>query len=201
MSNRVFSWQGLSASFGRTLIAAICLCSPPILLAQSNDTDGGEVAAFAGGVFGLGTHGTVGGSAGAAISRYALALFEGSYTPLGSNTIQPWPEKSTVARSHLTDFDVCFHIRVPLKERWAPYGILGVGLLWNGLRQESLDSHGYQVSYHWNQFNAGFLTGAGVRYFVGENWGIRPEFKVIISKQTFTQVSMGVFYVVPSNWP
>lgn len=50
-------------------------------------------------------------------------------------------------------------------------------------------------------FKGEFQTGAGLRYYVGDKWGIRPELKVIISSRTFTAVSMGVFYVLPSNWP
>jgi hypothetical protein len=197
---------GLDRSRGATcagaLLVAIWLFSPIAGFAQLDETEGGEISAFSGGVLGIGSHPTFGGSAGGVISKYALALFEGSYTPLGNYTIQPWPARSTVGRSHLTDFNVSFHIRVPIKQsRWSPYGILGVGLLWDALRQDTVDPRGIAVSYHWNQFNAGFHTGGGVRYYIGENWGIRPELKVIVSKQTYTRASIGIFYCVPSNWP
>lgn len=194
--------QGCRATHSRMLLATICACLPISLAAQPSETEGGEVSAFTGGIFGLGSHPTFGGSAGGVVSKYALALFEGSYTPLGQYTIQPWPARSTVARSHLTDFNISLHIRVPIKgSRWSPYGIAGVGLLWDALRQETVDPHGIAISYHWNQFNAGFHTGGGVRYYIGENWGIRPELKVIVSKQTYTRASIGIFYVVPSTWP
>jgi hypothetical protein len=191
-SGRVLRW---------VLISASCIFVPSALLAQPGEGDEGEVTAFAGGVFGLGSHPTVGGSAGVRIMPHALALIEGSYTPLGQYTIQPWPERSTVVRSHLTDFDFSIHIPVTIKEKWSPYGIVGVGLLWDALHQNSVDSHGVAVTYGYNQFNAAFETGAGLRYYIRDNWGIRPELKVIISKQTYTRVSIGIFYVVPSNWP
>ena len=198
----IFRRQSRRSTSVRALLVVICAYWPLSVAAQPSEDEGGEVSAFAGGISGLGSHPTFGGSAGGAISKYALALFEGSYTPLGQYTIQPWPERSTVARSHLTDFNVSFQIRVPIKHsRWSPYGIAGVGLLWDALRQETVDPHGIAVSYHWNQFNAAFHTGGGVRYYIGENWGIRPEFKVIISKQTYTRASIGIFYVVPSDWP
>ncbi len=202
MVRSVFRRESQRAVLLRALLMAICAYSPISVAAQPSETEGGEVSAFAGGIFGLGSHPTFGGSAGGVISKYALALFEGSYTPLGQYTIQPWPARSTVARSHLTDFNVSLHIRVPIKgSRWSPYGIAGVGLLWDGLRQETIDPHGVAVSYAWNQFNAGFHTGGGVRYYIGENWGIRPEFKVIVSKQTYTRASIGIFWLVPSTWP
>jgi hypothetical protein len=33
-----------------------------------------------------------------------------------------------------------------------------------------------------------------MRYYFRENWGIRPEFKVIIGAQTYTRLSVGLFY-------
>jgi hypothetical protein len=202
MGKIILGPKGRNSALLRTVLVVVCASFPISLCAQPDETEGGEVSAFTGGILGLGSHPTFGGSAGGVISKYALALFEGSYTPLGQSTIQPWPARSTVARSHLTDFNVSFHIRIPIKHsRWSPYGIAGVGLLWDALRQETVDPHGIAVSYHWNQFNAGFHTGGGVRYFIGENWGIRPEFKVIISKETYTRASIGIFYVVPSTWP
>ena len=156
MSQRVSLSQDRSAIFGRILVAAICMCSSVAAIAQPSETDEGEVAAFGGGAFGLGSHPTVGGSAGTVISRYALILFEGAYTPLGQYTIQPWPERSTVSHSQLTDFNVSVHIRIPIKERWSPYAIAGVGLLWDALRQNSVGPYGNAVTYGYNQFNAAF---------------------------------------------
>ena len=121
MGRLIFGPQGRRSALLRTLIVAGCASLPISVWAQPDETEGGEVSAFSGGIFGLGSHPTFGGSAGGVISKYALALFEGSYTPLGRYTIQPWPAGSTVARSHLTDFNVSFHIRVPIKHsRWSP---------------------------------------------------------------------------------
>jgi len=39
------------------------------------------------------------------------------------------------------------------------------------------------------------------RKSVGANGGIRPELKAIVTKHTYTGASIGVFYVVPSDWP
>jgi hypothetical protein len=121
--------------------------------------------------------------------------------PLSSHTIQGWPERTTVSRSYLIDFGIDFHIRIPVKERFAPYAIAGTGLLWNMVRQETVDANRIPVVRHYNQFNAALHTGGGVRYYINENWGIRPELRVIVSKQVYTTFSMGVFYVLPSNWP
>ena len=168
---------------------------------QSGYTDAGELSIFGGGSFGAGTHGAVGGAAGVAISRYGMLLLETSYMPLGSHTIQPWPPQGTVARSHLWDIALDAHIRIPVKDRWEPYAILGTGLLWNTVRQQSLDSTGAAIIHNYDQFNGAFHTGGGVRYFIGKSWGVRPEIKAIITRHTYTQASIGIFYVTNGEWP
>ena len=201
MSNPVFGLTAVSRRLGPALLAIICGLAPAILGAQPNEDDTGEVAAFVGGITGIGSHPSYGGSVGEYISRHALILFEGSYTPLGHDTIQPWPAKSSVERSHLTDFNFSVHVPIIVRKRWSPYGIAGVSLLWNALRQGSAGPNGVAVTRHFDQFNAAFETGGGLRYYIAENWGIRPELTVVVNKQTYTRLSMGIFYVVPSNWP
>jgi hypothetical protein len=184
-----------------TAIIVVALgAASPNASAQAGDVDVGEFSGFGGGFFGAGAHGTVGGSAGIAFSRYAMAFIDTTYMPLGQNTIQPWPAKSTVSQSHLYDFAVDFHFRVPVKERWAPYAIMGAPLLLNSLRQDTVDARGNPVTYNYKQLNGGFHTGAGLRYYVGNNWGIRPEVKVIVSRQTYVLFTIGVFWVTPASW-
>ena len=49
--------------------------------------------------------------------------------------------------------------------------------------------------------NFEFRTGGGVRYYVKNNWGIRPEVRVFISSRTLTRISVGVFYHIDAGWP
>ena len=196
MSHRISRWRILWI-----FLAANWAFTPGVVRAQSGYSDAGEMTAFAGGSFGFGTQPMVGGSLAAAISRNATALLESSFQPMGKYTIQPWPASSTVQRSYLYDFNFCFHIRFPVKDRWEPYAIAGVGLLWNKVRQNAAGPSGNAVYNDYDQFNAGLHTGGGLRYFIGEKWGIRPEVKVIVSKQTYARLSIGIFYVLPANWP
>jgi hypothetical protein len=174
---------------------AVLVFRPAGAFAQAGETDIGEVSAFVGGSFGAGAHGVVGGGAGTAFSKHGMLLFETSFMPLGNNTIQDWPARSSVLRSRLWDFAIDSNIRIPIRERWAPYAIVGTGLLWDLVRQQALTAQGSPVIYNFNQFNGVFHTGAGVRYYVGKNWGIRPEVKVIVTRQTYTRLSIGIFYV------
>lgn len=182
------------------VLAAIWVLTPSFSYAQS-EGDEGEVAALGGISFAGGEHPAVTGSAGVAFSRYGMVVLDTSFLPLGNHTIQSWPDRSNVEHSYLFDFGVDFHIRIPVNKRWAPYGIAGTGLLWNTISAHTTDRLGRYGIAHYNQFNGALHTGGGVRYYVREGWGVRSEVKVIVSKQTYTQLLMGVFYVTPSNWP
>jgi hypothetical protein len=190
MSHRRFAWR-----------AAVILAVATAVHAQSGEPDPGELAVLGGATLGAGTHAAVAGSAGLAFSRYGMGLFTFTFMPLGHNTIQPWPAPSTVDRSFVYDFGVDFHVRIPVKPRFAPYLIVGSGLLWDTVRQHTVDASGAPVVRHFDQFNAALHTGGGMRYYIGEKWGIRPEVKVIVSKQVYTQVMIGFFYVTPPDWP
>jgi hypothetical protein len=194
MRRQQFAWP--AARIMTALLLAV-----PGLMAQAEDADRGELSVFTGGTFGAGSHGAVGGSAGAAITRYGMLLLEGAYMPLGDHTIQPWPAESTVQRSHLWDIALDTHIRIPVKERWEPYAILGTGILWNTVEQGTVNQQGAATIHKFDQFNGAFHTGGGVRFFIGKNWGIRPEVKAIVTRQTYTRVSVGIFYVTSGQWP
>jgi hypothetical protein len=139
----------------------------------------------------------VGGSTGLAFSRYAIGLIETAFTPMGEDTLRNRTAQSP-QNSRLFDFNASFHIRVPVRERWAPYAILGGGLLFNSFRGIS-GPEGLLVAV--DDFNFGFHTGGGVRYYVRPDWGLRPEFKVIVSDRTYTRFTVGIFYNLPAGWP
>jgi hypothetical protein len=183
------------------LLAALCCGVPNRALAQAGQTDVGELSALGGGVFGAGSHPTVNGGAGVAFSRYGMALFDTSFFPLGTNTIQNWPDRATVNRSRVLDFGFDFHIRFPIKHHWEPYGIAGAGALWNIVQQNTVDRRGITVVRHFDQWNGALHTGGGLRYYIGHDWGIRPECKVIVSKGVYTQLMVGIFWVTPPDWP
>ena len=190
--------------FGRTaglaLILAAGMADPPALRGQAGQSDTGEVTAFGGTTFGIGAHPAVGGSAGLAFSRYSILLVETAFSPLGSNSVRKPPAGGPIDTSRLYDINLGLHIRIPVKDRWEPYAILGGGLLWNTFDQH-VGPQGAASLQHYSNFDFGFQTGGGLRYYIREKWGIRPELKVVVSKQTYTRFSVGIFYVLPSNWP
>ena len=184
------------------LSAALALL-PAVASAQRPEGESGEISAIGGiaGGSGLGVQPTVTGSAGYAFSKWGMVLFDTSYLPMGNHTIQSWPAPADVHKSWTLDFGMDIHIRIPVKAKWEPYGIVGTGVLWNSLHANDTIANQFVVEKHFNQVNGALHTGGGFRYHVSENWGVRSEVKVIVSKQIYTQMLMGVFYVTPPNWP
>ncbi len=180
------------------LILTPLLLFPAAVLAQPDASDRGEVVVFGGGSFGNGTHPVVGGSTGVAFSRYAMGLVEAAFMPLGSDTLRRQSNIASPQGSQLFDFNLSFHVRIPVGERWAPYGILGGGLLFNKFRAITGPQN---ALIGIDDFKFGFHTGVGARYYIREDWGVRPEFKVIVGPRTFTRISIGFFYNLPPDWP
>ncbi len=167
------------------------------LCAQSGET-GGELAVYGGGTSGIGMHSFVGASSGVAFSKYALAMLDVSYSRVGNDMLRYWPDRQA-RDSNLYDFNVSAHIRYPINRKWAPYGILGPSILWNSYEQYATGSGGTTVTTRRDDVNIGFHTGGGVRYHITENWGIRPEVRVVISNQTFVAFSLGFFFNVEAG--
>ena len=174
------------------VLTFLCLVGPA-LRAQSGESGIGEVAAFGGGTSGIGSHAFAGGSSGIAFSRYALGVFDVSYSRFGHDTLRKYPGLES-QNSNLFDFNVSAHIRFPINRKWAPYGIIGPSLLWNSYQAASAGAGGAGVYVSRNDMNFGFHTGGGVRYHINDNWGIRPEVRVVISNQTYVAFSLGVFF-------
>jgi len=189
-----------SARFRRWILAAaLSALAPAVLSAQAGETDVGEVAASGGGTFGLGgAHPFAGGSIGIALSRNGIVLLEAAYTPTGKDRLWPRPDIKSPNDGRLFDCNTSVHIRFPVGERWAPYGILGAGLLWDSFNSLT-GPQGAGIRVY--DFKGAFHTGAGVRYYVKESWGIRPEVKVIVSNRTYTRLSIGIFYIIPPSLP
>ncbi len=151
---------------------------------------------------GFGIHPVVGATTGASWGRWGTAAIDISFMPMGSDTLRKVAPVADLKNSFLYDFSLNFRIGPTHRtgRRISPYGIVGGGLLY--ARYDALDSRRSGVQYSSRSTtNFGFNTGGGVSYYIGENWGIRPEVKVCVSARTFVQVSFGVFAVVSNiDW-
>jgi hypothetical protein len=179
----------------RAIVLAIAgfAASPVGLLAQFGDTDPAELSAYTGVTFArLGAHPAFGASSGLSFWRYGIGLLDLSYMPLGGDALQSYPGR--VSSSGLYDLNFSAHIRVPGRKRWEPYAIAGVAVLFSTYQLASLDSRGIVTYSGRSDTDLAFVTGAGLRYYVRKNWGVRTELRYTIGSRSFGRVLSGVFY-------
>jgi opacity protein-like surface antigen len=171
------------------------------VMAQPGSPDAGEFSFHTGLLAGLGTHASVGGSAGRAFSRYATLLIDTSYSPLSTRTLKSYPGV-VLKTSRLYDFNAAVHVRVPLRGKdWEPYGILGSGLLFNTYEKQLATATG-ELYYEGKSACAfGFQTGGGVRYFLKPEWGLRAEYRYTVSSSNFSRIAVGIFYQFTGEMP
>jgi opacity protein-like surface antigen len=175
------------------LILVGLVISWPGAYAQPGEPGQGEFAIYTGlATGGIGTHPAVGASTGISLSRYVVGLFDASYSPLGSDNLRHYAGLVTTD-SNLYDINLSVQVRVPVRERWEPYGILGTALLYNTYQARAVQPRGAEsVSGHDGSF--GFETGGGVRYYFSDTWGVRGEYRYTFSTRNFSRLLGGVFY-------
>jgi hypothetical protein len=206
----VNSLKELDVEFCRLAIIAMVIGSAMAigsanLHAQADKSDVGEIGVYAGSLVGpLGGHAAVGGYFGGVFSRYAGAVIDVGYMPLGTRTLvradQP-PERGDLSvlgtdtrGSGLFDFNAALHIRIPIGKKIAPYGLLGGGILYSRYEVDTLLSDETVLHSTFSTSRFGFHTGGGMRFYLTNNVGIRGEVKQTFSTQDFSRILFGIFY-------
>lgn len=145
-----------------------------------------------------GHYGTVGAGLGLLPAKYGGYFLDVGYTSLGTSTVRRHTEP--IRQSRLYDMALLGHIRIPLVSRkYEPYGIVGGGAFYSTFQVPAPSPAPVNSWVTKSDVNFAFHTGAGLRYYVQPNWGIRPELKVSISGQTFVGFTVGIFYQIPSD--
>jgi hypothetical protein len=92
------------------------------------------------------------------------------------------------------------HVRIPVSRKYEPYAIIGGGAFYSTFQIPAATPAPVGSWVTKSDVNFAFHTGAGLRYFVRSNWGIRPELKVSISGQTYVGFTVGFFYHLPNDY-
>jgi hypothetical protein len=183
-------------SFQALIQIAVIVTLPAIcqLHAQEVGAEEGEIAAMSGATLGGlgGTHAVVAGSAGASFSRYIKGVVEAAVIPMNNQTLFP-PGAILVKGSDLFDFNFALHGGVPIG-KWEPYGIFGLGVLMNPYTAGFATPAGTVSFVGERHSKFGLEWGGGCRYYVGEKWGVRAEYRYTSSSQNFNRILGGVFY-------
>jgi opacity protein-like surface antigen len=161
------------SSLDRFLV--VLILANGLLAAQSKSAAGsGEVTAFGGVVAGIGTHGTVGGGLGYALTERIMAVGEFGYIPGGGEkfTIVGVTAKTS---SKAFNFNGSIHYQFPVRQDgFVPYVGGGIGAV-HSSASSTAGCPGAWVSVKGSATNFYLNFGGGLRYYVTDRWGYAPN--------------------------
>ena len=152
-----------------------------------------EATGLAGLVSGIGTHGSLAGTVGTAVTDHVFALGEFSYIPLGGGTIDAFGFRSGgSAKAYGFNFGAQYLFRK--SGLVAPYAGAGLGLLHNSVNYSSMVG-GTITTLSASGTDAYLSLGGGVRYYPREEgWGFKPEVMLFAGPNTYIRLGVGIFY-------
>ncbi len=182
---------------GRTAIALFLFS----LAANAQQAETGvAIASFsAGGVFGVGAHGSVGGSLAAPVSRYLVPFIDVSYSPLISYAYTYGADGTGkgLYRSAMVDANGGVKVRFTSKRDWVPYIGLGVGLL-HFSSSDYTSGFGATATVNQSRNELAGNASVGALYYVTQHVGFQMEFKGYAARYNrFMRATAGIFYQFP----
>jgi hypothetical protein len=190
----------------------LCIALMPCAKAQDLKVGAKEIAGFGGVVHARGrgasaTNMVAGGNFGYAVTKNIWAIGEFSYAPLGDFQYHQQDMPGATIRmdttSRLYSFDAGIHYNLPTSSsRVVPYVALGAGLGDISSSGRVTVRVGHLTSTtNFQTGNTGINLGAGLgmRYYVSDTWGIRPEVRLSRLMAggggvTALRFTVGVFY-------
>ena len=177
-----------------SVLAAIVACGALSPEAFAQETGRIEASGIVGLVSGIGTHSLVGGSVAAAARNRILVIGELSYIPLGSDSVDILGVRSDFSARAIS-FNIGGQYQLRGSGKTTPYVGAGVGFLHSSSSSSvTTNFQGFDFTGGSSDTNAYISVGGGARYYVKEQWGLRPELMIFAGHQTFARASVGVFY-------
>lgn len=180
-----------------TLAAGLLICIPAH--AQETDTNVAIAAVSAGGIFGLGAHGSIGGSIAYPSSKHLMPFFDLSYSPLTSYGFTYGADNTGkgLYRSSVLDVNGGIRIRFPGKGDWVPYVGLGAGALRFSSSTYMSGFGTTDTSYRSHTDLAGNASVGGL-YYITQHLGLSLELKGYAAQHNrFFRATAGVFCQFP----
>ncbi|MEZ5356302.1 MAG: outer membrane beta-barrel protein [Bryobacteraceae bacterium] len=164
---------------------------PPLAAAglEQGQTEGGAVAGI---VSGIGTRASLGGQIASGLTDKIAAYGELSFIPLGG-------AKSTFAGTTASSSSRAFnlnggiHYQFKQSGKMTPYAAAGLGIL-HSSGSFRTSGEGLNLSGSASANSLYFNLGGGVRYYMADNWGFRPEIMIFAGDQTYVRLGVGIFY-------
>jgi hypothetical protein len=151
-----------------------------------------EVTSNLGIVSGIGSHGSFGGSVGAPISDHLILSGDLSYIPMGgANVTVGQAQSSSSAKAFNFNGNVQYQFKA--LRATVPYLGGGLGFLHSSFSTSSNIS-GTPLNVSGTSTDMYFNVGGGLRYYVRERWGFRPELMTFAGTKTYVRFAGGIFY-------
>jgi Outer membrane protein beta-barrel domain len=151
-----------------------------------------EVTGHLGIVSGIGSHGSFGGSIGAPISDHLLLLGDLSYIPMGGASVT-FGGATTSSSAKAFNFNGTLQYQFKAVRAVVPYAGAGLGFLRSSFNTSAI-GFGPAISVNGSSTDMYFNAGGGMRYYVKERWGFRPELMVFAGSNTYVRIAGGIFY-------
>jgi opacity protein-like surface antigen len=180
------------------IIAAAIGCLVIVMSGYAQSTEKGKVEATvqAGIVADIGTHASLAGSAGTAVSDKVFAFGEFSWIPTGSgNTTVTFPGGVIGAEfsGRLLTFMAGAHYQFQKQKSFIPYAGASLGLVHlGGSSTTTNNGTTTTTSFSSDNFYMGLMGGA--RYYVNDHWGFKPELTWFLGDNSFVRFGGGLFY-------
>jgi hypothetical protein len=167
--------------------------------AQPTETNVGIVAISAGGIFGLGGHGSYGASLEDPVAKHWMPDIDFSYSPLTSYGYSYGLNDTGkgLFTSSMLDLNGGVKFRFAGKRNWAPYIGVGAGLLrFSTTNATSGFGTTATVNASRTEFAGNFSVGG--LYYVTDHLGFLMEAKGYVAQRNqFGRVSLGLFFQFP----
>jgi hypothetical protein len=152
-----------------------------------------EVTGNLGVVSGIGSHGSFGGSVGAPISDHLILSGDLSYIPLGGASVT-FNGISSSSSAKAFNFNGNLQYQFKARRATVPYAGVGLGFLHSSFSSSSNVSGAGLMNAQGGSTDMYFNVGGGLRYYVKERWGFRPDFTVFAGSNTYVRFAGGIFY-------
>jgi Outer membrane protein beta-barrel domain len=150
-----------------------------------------EVAGHLGIVSGIGSHGSFGGNLAVPVANNFLVSGDLSYIPMGGGSVTT-NGLTTSAGARAFNFNGTLQYQFKQTHSFVPYAGAGLGFLHSSFDTSSNLQPGFNVTG--SSTDLYFNVGGGLRYFVNERWGFKPELMIFAGPSTYVRVAAGVFY-------
>ena len=152
-----------------------------------------EVAGHVGVVGGIGSHAVFGGTIGAPVTDKLILLGDLSYIPMGGASVTI-NGITTSSSAKAINFNGTVQYQFTPTRGVVPYAAAGLGFLRSSFETSRSGSGPGTFNVSGSSTDAYFNFGGGLRYYVNERWGFKPDFQFFSGSNTFVRFAGGIFY-------